>query len=77
MDDLDRTAYKESLVAVSNTESREKLAQQWEKSLQPNLCPEDCVSYLQNVADVELEFYKRIKSAPTVCIFDATHKVTR
>lgn len=73
MDDPDRMSCKSSLVTLTNAELQERLAEQWELSLQPDPCTEDCVSYLQNVKDVDLEICRRVES---VCIFDTTHNVT-
>ena len=77
MNDPDRTAYKSSLVTLTNTELKERLAEQWELSLQPDLCTEACVFYLQNVKDVDREICRRVESAPTMCRFDTTHNTIR
>jgi hypothetical protein len=75
MDDPERTAHQHSLAIFTNTELRDELAQQWELSLQPGLCPEVCVSYLQNVKDIELEFGKRLRSALSVSRSGRSRKV--
>jgi len=72
MNDPDRMSYKSSLVTLTNTELKERLAEQWELSLQPDLCTEDCVSYLQNVKDVDLE----ICSEWSQCVY-WTQPITR
>ena len=77
MDDHNRMAYKSSLVTLTNTELQERLAEQWELSLQPDLCTEACVSYLPNVKDVDLQICRRVESAPKVCRFDTTHNTIR